>query len=49
MVSTETPVKNRNEKVQETLSDELIWKLCKERAAKLNVPAWKIAESMTWH
>lgn len=49
MVITETPVEERNEAVQEELSDETIWRLCKERAAQLHVPAWQIAESMPWH
>lgn len=49
MISTEIPVQDLEEVVQEQLSDEMIWHLCKERAAELHVPAWQIAESMTWH
>jgi len=49
MITIEAPVQDQKESVQEKLSDEIIWQLCKERAAELQVPAWQIAESMSWH
>lgn len=49
MADSETLVVNEKEVVQEQLSDAEIWRLCKERAAELNVPAWQLAESLTWH
>jgi hypothetical protein len=49
MTDSKTLVKDRKEEVQERLSDAEIWELCKKRAAELNVPAWQLAESFTWH
>lgn len=49
MILTKPPVKDCDQVIEETLSDEDIWELCKEHAAKLNIPAWKIAESIPWH
>lgn len=49
MIITEITVEEREESVQEKLSDETIWRLCKERAAQQHVPAWQIAESLPWH
>lgn len=49
MIITETPIEDRKEVIDKTLSDETIWELCKTRAEELNIPAWKIAESIPWH
>jgi len=49
MADSETQVLDEKVAVQEQLSDTEIWRLCKERAAELNVPAWQLAESFTWH
>lgn len=49
MADTKTLLEDRKDTAQERLTDAEIWKLCKERAAELNVPAWQLAESLTWH
>lgn len=49
MIITETPIEDRKEVIDKTLSDETIWELCKAHAEALNIPAWKIAESIPWH
>lgn len=49
MTDSKLLFKEEKEVVQEKLTDVEIWKLCKERAAELNVPAWQVAESLTWH
>jgi len=49
MIITETPIEDRKKVIDKTLSDETIWELCKMRAKELNIPAWKIAESIPWH
>lgn len=31
------------------LSDQLSWSAIKRRASELNIPAWKLAEELTYH